>query len=263
MGYGPCVRTAAALAVVALGFRLLRSSIFDPGSAVATGVPTGAADVIRTGLPALAVPLGVRTVCAILAGALLAAPVIAARQMTERRSMLVPLSGMIGATCGAACGIMSGKAELPAGPVLILLVTAAALLSRIVPRSVGFWRSSGSTIEQRKPCMLPGVVLIFLLTGERTSVIDRAGSNCVRKWHVAGFERLRRTGITGTDAAGGHCRGVGVSTVTGQCAAAVVNISIPGTTGLSRAVLFRSALAFALLRKLSPQRAKTGTVHRR
>ncbi len=120
---------AVGLAVVVAGFRLLRSAAFDPGFTSVAGVPTWAVDAASTGLLALAVVLGVRTVGAILMVALLVAPVVAARQVTKRLSALVPLSGAVGAACGVLGGVLSGRAELPAGPVIVLLATGFALLS--------------------------------------------------------------------------------------------------------------------------------------
>ncbi|ACU95418.1 metal ABC transporter permease [Saccharomonospora viridis] len=120
---------AVALAAVTVGFRVLRSATFDPGFTAVVGVPTWAVDAASTGLLALAVVLGVRTVGAILMVALLVAPVVAARQVTKRLSTLVPLSGLMGAVCGALGGVLSGHAELPAGPVIVLLATGIALVS--------------------------------------------------------------------------------------------------------------------------------------
>ncbi|MFF5986190.1 metal ABC transporter permease [Prauserella flavalba] len=120
---------AVALTVLLVGFRLVRSATFDPGFTSVAGVPTWAVDVASTGLLALAVVLGVRTVGAILMVALLVAPVVTARQLTKRLATLVPLSGAVGAACGAVGGVLSGRAELPAGPVIVLLATAVAVLS--------------------------------------------------------------------------------------------------------------------------------------
>ncbi|MEY7973321.1 metal ABC transporter permease [Saccharomonospora xinjiangensis] len=120
---------AVGLAVLVVGFRLLRSAAFDPGFTSVAGMPAWAVDAVSTGSLALAVVLGVRTVGAILMVALLVAPVVAARQVTKRLSALVPLSGAVGAACGALGGVLSGRAELPAGPVIVLLATGVALLS--------------------------------------------------------------------------------------------------------------------------------------
>lgn len=122
---------ALALIGVLIWFRLLRSAIFDPGFSAVAGARTWAVDAASTGLLALAVVLGVRTVGAILMVALLVAPCVAARQLSTRLSTLVPLAGLLGALSGAVGGIVSGKAELPAGPVIVLLATALAVLSVI------------------------------------------------------------------------------------------------------------------------------------
>lgn len=123
---------ALALIGVVVWFRLLRSAIFDPGFSAVAGARTWLIDAASTGLLALAVVLGVRAVGAILMVALLVAPCVAARQLTTRLSTLVPLAGAIGAVAGAAGGVLSGKAELPAGPVIVLLATVGAVVSVVL-----------------------------------------------------------------------------------------------------------------------------------
>ncbi|GAA1253846.1 iron chelate uptake ABC transporter family permease subunit [Prauserella halophila] len=121
-----------AVVVILLGFRLLRSATFDPGFTAVAGVRTWVVDAASTGLLALAVVLGVRTVGAILMVALLVAPVVTARQLTTRLAALLPLSAVVGAACGAVGGLVSGRAELPAGPVIVLLATALAVLAVVL-----------------------------------------------------------------------------------------------------------------------------------
>jgi len=118
----------AVLAAVA-ALRLLRSATFDPQFAAVAGVPTWAVDVASTVLLAVAVVLGVRTVGVILMVAMLVAPAVAARQLTTRLSGMVALSGVIGAVTGVAGALLAGRTELPTGPVIVLLATAAALAS--------------------------------------------------------------------------------------------------------------------------------------
>lgn len=120
---------AVAVAAVAVWFRLLRTTIFDPGFSAVNGVRTWVVDAAITALLALAVVLGVRTVGAILMVALLVAPCVAARQLTTRLSALIPLSGLLGAASGVTGGLVSGRAELPAGPVIVLVATAMAVLA--------------------------------------------------------------------------------------------------------------------------------------
>lgn len=123
------VGAGVAVTAILLGFRLLRSATFDPGFTAVAGVRTWIVDAASTGLLALAVVLGVRTVGAILMVALLVAPVVTARQLTTRLAALLPLSAAVGAACGAVGGLVSGRAELPAGPVIVLLATGLAVLS--------------------------------------------------------------------------------------------------------------------------------------
>lgn len=118
---------AGALLVAALGFRLLRATMVDPQFAAVVGVRVWAVDALATALLAVAVVLGVRTVGAILMAALLVAPCVAARQVTTTLARLVPLAGLLGAICGVAGGVLAGRAELPAGPVIVLLATAVAV----------------------------------------------------------------------------------------------------------------------------------------
>lgn len=118
----------AVLAAVA-ALRVLRSAIFDPQFAAVAGVPTWAVDVGSTVLLAIAVVLGVRTVGVILMVAMLVAPAVAARQLTTRLSGMMALSGLIGAATGCVGALLAGRAELPTGPVIVLLATAVALAS--------------------------------------------------------------------------------------------------------------------------------------
>ncbi|MBA0124570.1 metal ABC transporter permease [Haloechinothrix sp. YIM 98757] len=122
------------LGTIALGcllvwFRLLRSASFDPGFSAVIGARPWIVDAASTGLLAVAIVLGVRTVGAILMVALLVAPCVAARQLTTTLARLVPLAGLIGAVAGVAGGVVSGKAELPAGPVIVLIATTVAVLA--------------------------------------------------------------------------------------------------------------------------------------
>ena len=118
-----------AVVLAAVFFRLLRSATFDPQFTAVAGVPTWAVDTASTVLLAVAVVLGVRTVGVILMVALLVAPAVAARQLTTQLSRMIALSGMIGAVCGVAGALIAGRTELPTGPVIVLLATAAALAS--------------------------------------------------------------------------------------------------------------------------------------
>ncbi|APU14316.1 MULTISPECIES: metal ABC transporter permease [Actinoalloteichus] len=147
---------ALAIGAVLVWFRLLRTAIFDPGFASVAGAPGWAVDVLTTALLVVGIVLGVRTVGAILMVALLVAPAVAARQLTTRLSTLVPLSGLIGAAAGGVGAFVSGRADLPTGPAIVLLATAAALASVLLAprrgvllRAVRSRRHRGGVAEER------------------------------------------------------------------------------------------------------------------
>ncbi|SFQ64169.1 manganese/zinc/iron transport system permease protein [Amycolatopsis arida] len=126
---GTLVLGGITLAGVVVWFRVLRAASFDPGFSAVAGIPARAVDLASTAMLVVAVVLGIRTVGAILMVALLVAPTVAARQVTRRLETLVPLAGVVGAVSGAVGGVLSGRAELPAGPVIVLLATAVAVVS--------------------------------------------------------------------------------------------------------------------------------------
>ncbi|MCP2329916.1 metal ABC transporter permease [Actinoalloteichus caeruleus] len=135
----------SALLAVAVWFRVLRTAAFDPGFAAVAGVPRWAVEAASTVLLAVAIVLGVRTVGAVLMVALLVAPAVAARQLTTRLGALLTLSAAVGATSGASGALLAGRAELPAGPVIVLLATSAAVLA------VLFAPRRGVLVRTRRP----------------------------------------------------------------------------------------------------------------
>lgn len=146
-----------AVALAVLHFRMLRSATFDPQFTAVAGVPTWVVDVASTVLLAVAVVLGVRTVGVILMVALLVAPAVAARQLTRRFSAMVAVSALIGATAGTSGALLAGRAELPTGPVIVLIATAAALLAILLAprRGVLARLLRRRALAKGRPALLP------------------------------------------------------------------------------------------------------------
>ncbi|MGH3517945.1 MAG: metal ABC transporter permease [Haloechinothrix sp.] len=90
--------------------------------------------------------------------------------MTSDAMMIVVIAGLL----STACGLLGS----------FLVLRRQALLPDAVSHAV-----------------LPGIVLIFLLTGQRASVLTILGATAFGLLCVLGFEWLRRTGIVGSDAA--------------------------------------------------------------
>jgi manganese/iron transport system permease protein len=97
----------------------------DPGHARLIGLPVG---LLRTGymiLLVLGVSSAVRTVGAVLTGALLVAPAAAARLLCRRLPVLMAVSVLISVACGVGGLYLSYHAGLPSGAAIALLCAAA------------------------------------------------------------------------------------------------------------------------------------------
>ena len=123
----------AALGAVALGFRALKTTLFDPAFAASVGLSVRALEVAMTLLLVVAVVIGVRTVGAILMVAMLVVPTVAARQLADRLGVVLPVAGLLGAAVGVAGALLSVRAQVPTGPMIVLvgftLVVACLLLA--------------------------------------------------------------------------------------------------------------------------------------
>jgi manganese/zinc/iron transport system permease protein len=116
---------AVALAVVLIFYEEFKLLAFDPEFAAGQGVRTGALNVLLTSLLVIAVAVGLQTVGVVLMAAMLIAPAAAARQWTERLSVMLALAGLFGALAGVGGALLSvTAAHVPTGPMVILCATA-------------------------------------------------------------------------------------------------------------------------------------------
>lgn len=133
----------AALAAVTLLFRALKTTLFDPDFARSIGLPVRALEIVMTCLLTVAVLIGVRMVGAILMVAMLVVPTVSARQFVDRLSLLLPLAALIGAGVGITGALVSVRAELPTGPVIVLTGVAVTLLAVLLaPRRGLLWKAA-------------------------------------------------------------------------------------------------------------------------
>jgi manganese/zinc/iron transport system permease protein len=115
------------LSLVALGFRALKTTLFDPDFAGSLGLPVRALEIAMTTLLVVAVITGLRTVGAILMVAMLVAPAVAARQLAGRLVIVLPLAAAIGAAVGVSGALLSARAEVPTGPVIVLVAVGVVI----------------------------------------------------------------------------------------------------------------------------------------
>jgi manganese/zinc/iron transport system permease protein len=119
-----------ALLVVGLLWKEFKLLSFDPEFASSLGFPTRLLDIILTSLIVVAIVIGLQTVGVVLMSAMIVAPAAAARQWTERLSIMVLLAGIFGALVGVLGAITSSLVpRLPTGPTIVLFLTGIVVVS--------------------------------------------------------------------------------------------------------------------------------------
>ena len=119
---------AAAALLLAIGYRALKTAVFDRDFAASLGLPVRLLDVAVTALLVVAVVIGLRTVGAILMVAMLIVPAVVARQLTDRLSRLLVIAAIAGGAVGVTGALVSVERAVPTGPVIVLVGVGAALV---------------------------------------------------------------------------------------------------------------------------------------
>jgi len=130
-----------ALLVLALFWKECAILSFDPDFARSMGLLVHVLSALLTSLLVAAISIGLQAVGVVLMSALIVAPGVAARQWTDRLGVMVLLSGVFGAVAGVGGVLLSGAAaRLPTGPVIVVCISALALISLLIaPRRGLVW----------------------------------------------------------------------------------------------------------------------------
>lgn len=129
---------AVALALLTAFWKEFKLITFDPEYAGSLGFPVRFLDVLLTTLMVIAIVIGLQTVGVVLMSAMIVAPAAAARQWTDKLSLMVVLGGFFGALSGVAGTLISGSAEkLPTGPVIVLCISVIVLFSMLFAANRG------------------------------------------------------------------------------------------------------------------------------
>lgn len=129
------LRTMIILGVISILITLLlwkeiKILIFDPTYARSLGININLVNSVLIVLIVIAIMIGLQTVGVILMSSMLIAPALAARQWTDRFSLMVILAAVFGSTAGILGSILSSKiTQLPTGPAIIVCASAIVLLS--------------------------------------------------------------------------------------------------------------------------------------
>ncbi|MDD9973649.1 MAG: metal ABC transporter permease [Candidatus Poribacteria bacterium] len=113
-----------AIVITFIFWKELKLLVFDDGFAASLGFPIRALDILLTSLLVIAIVLGLQAVGAVLMSAMLVAPAVAARQWTNKLSVMMFLAACFGALAGVSGTIISSTASrIPTGPTIVLCAT--------------------------------------------------------------------------------------------------------------------------------------------
>lgn len=128
--YVMCIVSVLVMSAVFLVYKEFKGLIFDAEFLSSLGFSQRVVDLFLMGLIVLTVMVGLQAVGVILIAAMLITPAAAARFWTDRLHVMVIVSGILGALCGAlGVGLSALAPRIPTGPVMVLVATAAFLIS--------------------------------------------------------------------------------------------------------------------------------------
>lgn len=131
-----------ALLLMALFWKELKLLSFDRDFGASLGFPMSWLDVLLTSLLVVAIVIGLQAVGVVLMSAMVVAPAAAARQWTNRLSLMVVLAALFGAISGVSGAVVSSLGRgLSTGPVVVLCASGVVLVSLLLAPNRGLvWR---------------------------------------------------------------------------------------------------------------------------
>jgi manganese/iron transport system permease protein/iron/zinc/copper transport system permease protein len=112
------------LLVVAIGYRALLFSTFDPEVAEVTGLRVDRIDALLMVVLAVVILATTQVIGAILVAAILVIPASVARMLTDRFARMLWLSTVIGAACGFSGMVASYHLDVSSGAAVVLVGAA-------------------------------------------------------------------------------------------------------------------------------------------
>lgn len=119
-----------ALLLMALFWKELKLLSFDIDFGASLGFSMRLLDVLLTSLLVVAIVIGLQAVGVVLMSAMIVAPAAAARQWTDRLSVMVGLAALFGAIAGVSGAMISSMGSgLSTGPLIVLSISVIVLIS--------------------------------------------------------------------------------------------------------------------------------------
>ena len=127
-----------ALLLMALFWKEIKLLSFDVDFGASLGFSMRLLDVLLTTLLVVAIIIGLQAVGVVLMSAMIVAPAAAARQWTDRLSLMVALAAIFGAIAGVSGAMISSLGSgLSTGPLVVLSISAIVLVSFLIAPNRG------------------------------------------------------------------------------------------------------------------------------
>ena len=125
---------------------------FDADYAESLGFSTNRITTLLFAMIVTAIIIGLQTVGVILMSAMLTAPGVAARQWTDKLSVMVLLSALFGAISGIVGTVLSSLiSKLPTGPMIVIVISVIVIISlAFAPNRGLIWRYLRTKKNQRE-----------------------------------------------------------------------------------------------------------------
>lgn len=141
--------TSICLLIVLVFWKEFKLLLFDVDYTKTLGFNIKLLDTLITSFIVIAIILGLQTVGVVLMSAMILAPAAAARQWTNRLSVMVVLAAFIGAFSGVVgTGISASYTNLSTGPVIVLVASVFVFISFVFSpirgllfRELRFWKN--------------------------------------------------------------------------------------------------------------------------
>lgn len=133
---------SAALVLMGLFWKEFKLLSFDPVFGASLGFPMRLVDTLLTTTLVIAIVVGLQAVGVVLMSAMVVAPAAAARQWTDRLSIMVLLAALFGALAGVIGALISSSGSgLATGPTIVLVVSTIVTISIFLAPNRGLlWR---------------------------------------------------------------------------------------------------------------------------
>lgn len=184
----------SALLLMVLFWKELKLLSFDREYGESQGFPMGALDILLTSLIVIAIVIGLQAVGVVLMSAMVVAPAAAARQWTDRLSVMVVIAALFGAMAGVSGTLVSSTARgLSTGPTIVLCASGIVLISLLLAPNRGLAWQWARRQRQRRNLRLDAVLADLYSLSQQHTDPQHAHSVKVLQAMNAGAGGVRRS----------------------------------------------------------------------